>query len=123
MGASAHLYVDGVKPPDEKYRKMKAVWDSCREAKLDIPKAVLDYFELKYEPDGSCQEEPLADGVRVRLIDVSPDGDYSVRGAQQHPSVTTFDEAHEYQAVKVVLVDLEKLPEDIKQLRLAVTLS
>lgn len=38
-------YVLGFKPPDEKWKKMKAVWDTCKKAKVDPPKEVSDFFD------------------------------------------------------------------------------
>jgi hypothetical protein len=37
-------YVEGIKPPDEKWKKMKAIWDSCNEAGVNIPKEVDTFF-------------------------------------------------------------------------------
>ncbi len=42
------MRIMGVKPPDEKYKKMKAVFDACVEAGLAIdvmPEEVYDFFE------------------------------------------------------------------------------
>jgi hypothetical protein len=43
MGMSTHVV--GFKPPDEKWRKMKAVWDACEAAGTDPPAAVSKFFE------------------------------------------------------------------------------
>lgn len=42
MGMSTVVY--GIKPADEKYRKMKAVYDACREAGVTVPDDVWDFF-------------------------------------------------------------------------------
>jgi len=51
-------HVVGFRPPDEKWKKMKAVWDACEAAGAKIPDEVSDFF------DG---EEPDARGVEVDL--------------------------------------------------------
>jgi hypothetical protein len=56
MSMSTH--VCGFKPPDEKWRKMKAVWDSCVAAGLPLPDGVEKFFEY-CGPDES--------GVRVEI--------------------------------------------------------
>lgn len=43
MGMRTHVY--GVKPLDEKWKKMKKVYDSCIEANVEIPEEVDDFFE------------------------------------------------------------------------------
>lgn len=48
MGMSIH--VTAFKPPDETWRKMKAVWDSCETAGVDPPNEVTKYFNYEY-PD------------------------------------------------------------------------
>jgi len=50
--------VIGFKPPDKKWNEMKAIWDACEEAEIEVPDAVLDFF------DGA---EPDSSGVAVEL--------------------------------------------------------
>lgn len=54
MGMSTH--VAGFKPPDEMWRRMKAVWDACEAANLTVPTAVKRFFE---------GEAPDDEGVEV----------------------------------------------------------
>lgn len=56
MGMSAHVI--GFKPPDEKFKKMKAIWDQCNELDIEIPDEVYDYFN---------GEEPDEAGVEVNI--------------------------------------------------------
>ncbi len=89
MGMS--MYVVGIKPPDAKWNKMKKIYDACQEADMDVPDAVMDYF------DG---EDPDDKGV---LLDESRLGkavsEYCVEGC------SGFE------------VELSKLPKDVKILR------
>ena len=51
-------HIIGIKPPDEKWKKMKKVWDACQAAGLDVPDPVAEFFG---------DEEPDAKGVVVDL--------------------------------------------------------
>jgi len=50
MGVS--YYVQGYKPVDEKYKKMKEVWDSCDELGIAQPAEVTDFFNEERPPKG-----------------------------------------------------------------------
>lgn len=54
MGMSTHVV--GIKPPDETWQKMKAVWDGCEALGIVVPEAVYLYFN---------GEQPDPDGVLV----------------------------------------------------------
>jgi len=84
------MHMAGFKPPDEKWRKMSAVYAACLAAGLDIPKEVDDFFE------GGT---PDTAGVTVDLDD--------------HESVREYKEdlAEGYE------IDLDKFPKDIRVLR------
>ena len=43
MGMST--WVKGIRPPDDKWKKMKAIWDACDKADIDVPDEVDDFFE------------------------------------------------------------------------------
>ncbi len=68
MGIS--WYVDGIRPPDATWRKMKAVLEACREAKIAEPKEVREFFKGE-TPDekgvlinlGLMYEKPKTPGV------------------------------------------------------------
>lgn len=88
---SSDLRIIGFKPPTEKWKKMKAVWDSCTEAHIGIPDEVIEFF------DG---EEPSENGVALDMKELGK-------------SVTEWSDADQmgYE------VDLDQLPKDIKILR------
>jgi len=50
--------VIGFKPPDEKWKQMKAIYDSCEKANVATPKEVDEFFN--YDP-------PSDNGVEVDL--------------------------------------------------------
>lgn len=58
---SMSMHVVGYKPVDEKWREMKAVWDSCKEAGVAIPCAVDEFFGDR-GPDNAGQEVEIEDG-------------------------------------------------------------
>jgi hypothetical protein len=51
----AYTYVTGFKPPDERWRQMKAVWDACTVAGVELPPGVVGFFN-GYEPDDAGVE-------------------------------------------------------------------
>lgn len=78
MGMSTHLL--GFKPPNEKWKKMKAIYDACHAADMDVPKEVDNFFgfdtpddagvEVDIEEHDCCQEYN-EDGSEGFEIDVS----------------------------------------------------
>jgi hypothetical protein len=56
MSMSTHVI--GFRPPDEKWKKMKSVWDSCEKAGIDPPKEVTEFFN-------DCEPDPA--GVEVEI--------------------------------------------------------
>jgi len=88
MGMSTNIV--GFKPPDHKFRKMKAIYDACELADVSIPDEVDRFFN---------GERPDEAGVLVELY--------------RHESVSEWqdDSGQGYQ------VDLTKLPSDIKIIR------
>ena len=48
---SMSTYVVGFKPADDKWKKMKAVWDACKAAETDPPEDVEKFFDGQYPGD------------------------------------------------------------------------
>lgn len=80
--------VIGIKPPGEKWKKMKAVWDSCADAGIAVPREVSEFFEW---------DNPDPDGVTVELEKLGC--------ASRLDGCAGFD------------VDLTRLPKDVKIIR------
>lgn len=96
MGVSTRI--EGVKPPDGTWTKMKAVYDACIAASLPVPAAVTEFF------DG---EPPSPFGVKVALcIGYGHTCEYH---ASVHPQ--TEDGGSGF------LVEIAKLPKDVKFIR------
>ena len=56
---SRTLHVIGFRPPDEKWKRMKAVWDACLKVEeIDVPEEVREFFEYK-NPNDAGVEVPL----------------------------------------------------------------
>lgn len=86
MGMSTHFV--GIRPPDDDWKKHKAVWDACIKARVDIPKATLDFFE---------GETPDPSGVLVELDAIADEW--------------STDSAEGFE------LDIEKLPPGVKRVR------
>jgi hypothetical protein len=78
MGMSTH--VQGFRPPDDKWKAMKAIWDACEAAKVPPPAAVAEFFghtapdpagvEVNIERTPACR--PWSDESRSGFeVDVS----------------------------------------------------
>ncbi len=87
-------YVLGFKPADEKWNKMKEVWDACKSADVRPPDEVLDFFSHVYPGDSPGMEVQLDSSAVEEWND-----DY--RSGYQ--------------------VNLEHLPSDVKYLRFIIS--
>lgn len=83
--------VYAIKPPDQKWKEMKAVWDSCKGAGIDPPAEVSAFFD---------HEPPDELGVVVELN-------------ENHPAMSSYEE----EMRTGWEVDLSKIPPDTKVLR------
>jgi len=89
MSMSTHVV--GIRPPDEKWRSMKAVWDACQAANTSVPEEVREFFDY-IEPDEM--------GITVDLSSAVCTEDYR----------TEYAEGYE--------IDLELLPDNITRIRI-----
>lgn len=89
MKVSTHIV--GIKPPDEKWKKMKAVYDACVNAGINIPMEVSGFFGHEQPDDNGVVlcERQLGDCV-------SEYGDSNGTGFE---------------------VDVSKIPEDVRIIR------
>jgi|CXWL01.1.fsa_nt_gi hypothetical protein len=116
MGLDVHLHIEGVKPADENFNKKLKVLKACHEAGVEAPEEILEFFEV-----GSTEEyfhENVDDGgVTVKISDRDV-----LRGIDRKPNVEKGFEScvsslpeHNYR--NGFYIDLEKIPKDIKLLR------
>lgn len=72
--------VVGFAPPDEKYRRMKAIWDACKAADIKMPGEVNEFFDGQ-EPDPQGVEviikhkkwsDDMRDGIEVEIAALPP---------------------------------------------------
>lgn len=89
MGMSTHVI--GFRPPDARWKKMKAVYDACIAAETTPPKEVMEFFG---------HEDPDDSGVEVEIEDTDAVSEYSDEYS-----------AHGYE------IDIRKLPKDVHILR------
>jgi hypothetical protein len=92
MGMSTHVV--GIKPPDATWKKMKKVWDTCKDAGVDPPDQVRNFFG---------DESPDEAGVVVEERELQQVG--ALKECRPHESAQGYE------------VDLRKLPPDIKIIR------
>lgn len=95
MGMS--LNVVGFVPPDEKFQKMRAVYDACTAAGVGVPDDVNRFF-------GHAPPDPA--GVEVCLRPEYPDG-----------KICTKEWNHPTAAATGFEVDLDKVPKHIRVIR------
>jgi hypothetical protein len=96
MSMSTHVI--GFKPPDEKWKRMKAIWDSCQIGNVNVPDEVMEFFD---------HEMPSDTGVRVEL----ETGSSTSQGAC---AVKWSDPDRETDGYEV---DVRKLPKDVTIIR------
>ena len=89
MGVS--VYIQGIRPFDDRYKKIKAAHDACVEARVSVPKEVSEYLT------GTGQNDY---GIEVEIEEAVKD----MRGE--------CDEG------TIFLVDLTKIPKDVTMLRI-----
>lgn len=73
MSMSTH--VQGFAPPNEEWKKMKKVYDSCEEAGLEIPDNVLKFFGyeapdeagVSIEIDHEEYQSDMREGIEIDL--------------------------------------------------------
>jgi len=81
MGMSSH--VTGFKLPDEKWKKMKAIYDACKVANISPPQEVNEFFDYSPPDDAGVQvgipctkssdSDSCSDIFEVNLKDVPKD--------------------------------------------------
>ena len=80
---SESVYLQFIKAPDERWKQMKAAYDSCKAAKIRAPDEVRKYFNYEspddkgvlIDADDYVQEECLqgCDGYTVATSDIPED--------------------------------------------------
>ena len=61
MSMSTHVM--GFHPPDEKWKRMKTIWNACVIADVPVPEEVMEFFGDK-DPDDAGVEIGLGSAVR-----------------------------------------------------------
>ena len=94
---SLSLWVSAVIPADEKYNKMLAIWNACKEIDVRPPDEVIDFFD-----DASI---PNSDGYETEYPDCSSDLPDYIKHWNDKIDRSGFE------------IDVEKIPEKIKFIR------
>lgn len=79
---SMSMRVVGLVPVDDKWRAMKALWDSCYKLKIAPPKEVIDFFNEEYPEEENAvvvdithtdYYADMGEGFEVSLDDLPKD--------------------------------------------------
>ena len=89
MGVS--VYVQGIRPFNDRYKKMKAIHDACVEARVSVPEEVSEYLTGAGQNDYGIEVE-----IEEAVKDVEGDCDEGT----------------------IYLVDLTEIPQNVKMLRI-----
>lgn len=73
-----NTYVEGFKPPDDLWRKHKAVWDACRSAGVPAPNETLRYFENDTPDDSGVRVDKAALGDAVKEYEAEMQNGYEI---------------------------------------------
>lgn len=98
---SMTTFVVGIKPPDEKWKKMKAAYESCLDAGVVPPDEVYEFFE---------GDRPDDYGV---VIDMGALWELK-KGNRFHPSSSYWNGGDRGEGIEI---EIEKLDPDIKIIR------
>jgi hypothetical protein len=93
MGMSTHVVA--IKPPDEKWEKMKAVFDACQAAGTEVPDEVWEFFDHE-TPDDAGVITSMGSGY-----------------GELHECVTRYSD----DSRQGFEIEVAKLPKDVKILR------
>lgn len=84
MSMSTHVV--GFRPADEKWEKMKAVWDACKTAGVEVPQGVERFFGGEGPGDKPGMEVDLSGAVIEWSAEMK--NGYEVNLAKLPPDVT-----------------------------------
>lgn len=101
---SSSMHIVGFRPPNEKWKLMKTVWDACAKAGIEPSKEVLDFFG---------GDPPDEQGVEIRLQYLPKPGG----GTMMHECVKEFRD----DCCDGFEVDVKKLPKDLTILRIYIS--
>lgn len=81
------MHVVGFRPPNDKWKKMKAIWDACNAAEIPVPEEVTDFFNETFPDENGVKIDLEAEGCVSRYSDDSRDG-FDVDVQKLPPDVT-----------------------------------
>lgn len=81
---STNVYFRGIKAPTEEYRKKVAAYKALKDADLDIPEELRNYFDYS-EPNEDGQSVKIKDAINGDVMD---DGEVLIDLSKLPPGVT-----------------------------------
>lgn len=78
---SMNTNVIGIRPADELFQKMKAIWDQCNELRIEVPQEVEKFFAhdipnpkgVEVEIEFNCVNDDMKNHFIVDLNDIPDD--------------------------------------------------
>jgi len=80
MSMSTTVY--GIVPPDEKFKQMKKIYDDCKDADIEPPEAVSEFFDWETPDDAgmtvslddveSEYSDEYSSGIEIELSKLDP---------------------------------------------------
>lgn len=91
MGMSTHVV--GFRPPDEKWKQMKAAYDACVAAHVGVPEDVRLFFEYK-EPSDLGVEVQIPNALRRYSADMKDGYEVDLKKVPKDVTVIRFYNSH-----------------------------
>jgi|APSaa5957512622_1039677.scaffolds.fasta_scaffold192938_2 hypothetical protein len=62
--------ISGYRPPDEKWLKMRAVFEACEEAGIEPPREVSEFFQWRTPDDNGIEVEIASREYQADMCDI-----------------------------------------------------
>ena len=115
MSTDVSLEIDGIKPKTDKHDKMFKIYNDCREMNIKVPEEVLEYFEMDCVNDKEINEN----GVVVEYFSESWKHD-NFEKRKKINGFEYFQNENLGHGDFGYIIDIDKLPKDIKFLKCSV---
>lgn len=86
---SMSTWAKGICPPDRDWMKMKAVWDACDQAGVDLPKEVEDFFDGR-PPDEKGVVIDIKDAIREWSADMQQGLEVDIHKLPKNVKIVRF---------------------------------
>ena len=116
MGTSYSISVGGIKPKDDKFNNMLSILTACQNEGIKAPKAVIDYFNADYTEEAIICEHGVVEEWLYQHLDNNCK-------SSALPFAFIEDVSDDCTQAKAIIVDVSKLPSDIRFIRFVGSIS